>query len=278
MNKKIGFIGQGFIGKNYADDFESRGYDVVRYSLDEEYKDNKDLIKDCDIVFIAVPTPQKKDGFDSSILLSIFSLIGDGKIAVIKSTVKVGLTRTFQEKFKNIIIIHSPEFLTELSASIDAKFPNRNIIGISEIGSEILYNTAKEILEILPRAPYNLITSYENAELIKYGGNNWFYFKVIYMNMLYDLAQKTKNADFDIIKEAMSQDPRIGITHLNAFHKSGRGAGGHCFVKDFECFIEMTKDAGLDANLLESVRNKNLELLKSTNKDEEIIKEIYDNL
>ncbi len=29
---KIGFIGQGWIGKNYADDFEHRGYRVVRYS------------------------------------------------------------------------------------------------------------------------------------------------------------------------------------------------------------------------------------------------------
>ena len=27
---KIGFIGQGWIGKNYADDFDARGYAVVR--------------------------------------------------------------------------------------------------------------------------------------------------------------------------------------------------------------------------------------------------------
>ena len=29
-NKKIGFIGQGWIGQNYADDFERRGFEVVR--------------------------------------------------------------------------------------------------------------------------------------------------------------------------------------------------------------------------------------------------------
>jgi predicted dinucleotide-binding enzyme len=28
----IGFIGQGFIGKNYANDFEKRGYEVIRYA------------------------------------------------------------------------------------------------------------------------------------------------------------------------------------------------------------------------------------------------------
>ena len=33
----IGFIGQGWIGKNYADDFEKRGFDVVRYSKEKKY-------------------------------------------------------------------------------------------------------------------------------------------------------------------------------------------------------------------------------------------------
>jgi len=57
MGKIIGFIGQGWIGKNYADDFEKRGYETVRYSLEKPYVDNKEKIKDCDLVFIAVPTP-----------------------------------------------------------------------------------------------------------------------------------------------------------------------------------------------------------------------------
>ena len=34
---KIGFIGQGWIGKHYADDFEQRGFDVVRYAPNEQY-------------------------------------------------------------------------------------------------------------------------------------------------------------------------------------------------------------------------------------------------
>ena len=43
-NKKIGFIGQGWIGKNYSDDFEKRGYEIVRYSLEEPYVKNKEKI------------------------------------------------------------------------------------------------------------------------------------------------------------------------------------------------------------------------------------------
>ena len=64
---KIGFIGQGYVGKNYADDFERRGYKVVRYALEEPYRKNKEQIRDCDLVFIAVPTPTTPKGFDESI-------------------------------------------------------------------------------------------------------------------------------------------------------------------------------------------------------------------
>ena len=42
---KVGFIGQGYVGKHYADDFERRGFSVARYSLDKEHLHNKELIK-----------------------------------------------------------------------------------------------------------------------------------------------------------------------------------------------------------------------------------------
>jgi nucleotide sugar dehydrogenase len=277
----IGFIGQGFIGKNYANDFEQRGYNIVRYSLDAEYLDNKDKIKDCDFVFIAVPTPQTKNGFILSAVEDALSLVGDGKIAIIKSTIKVGSARMLQNKFKNIIVVHSPEFLTEVNAELDAKFPNRNIVGISEIGSESLYQVGKDILEILPKANFQLITNYENAEFIKYAGNNWFYFKIMYMNLLYELFEKYKDIngiDFNIITMAMSADPRIGNTHLDIIHKNGRGAGGHCFIKDFECFIQMCKEDGvsdINIEILTKIRDKNIALLMASNKDIDLIKEIY---
>jgi len=51
----IGFIGQGFVGKAYADDVEARGFEVVRYTRSEPYSKNKERIGDCDFVLIAVP-------------------------------------------------------------------------------------------------------------------------------------------------------------------------------------------------------------------------------
>ncbi len=85
---KIGFIGQGWLGKNYADDFERRGFAVVRYARDPEYASNKEKIQECDIVFIAVPTPTTPQGFDGSIVPAVLPLVGAGKIAVVRSTLR----------------------------------------------------------------------------------------------------------------------------------------------------------------------------------------------
>ncbi len=94
--KKIGFIGQGWIGKHYADDFESRGFSVVRYAKENGHEGNAGLIQECDIVFIAVPTPTTPEGFDDHIVREVIKLVGKGKGAIIKSTVMPGTTVAIQ--------------------------------------------------------------------------------------------------------------------------------------------------------------------------------------
>jgi UDPglucose 6-dehydrogenase len=258
----IGFIGQGFVGGNYADNFEERGHNVVRYDIDK-YTQNKDKIKDCDMVLIAVPTPTKPEGFDDRIIEGVLELIGDDKIALIKSTIPIGTTKKMQEKYPNITVMHSPEFLVERKAAYDARNPDRNIIGILDPNDEELKKKAEFVLSTLPKAPYNLITKAENAEVIKYGGNCLFYTKVVFANILYDLIEK-HNLDYDLIKEAMMADPRIGKTHLDISHQGGRGAGGHCFIKDFEAFIGMLEKSNLkdQKETCEALRNINLKYLK----------------
>lgn len=272
----IGFIGQGFVGKAYADEFENRGFKNVRYALEEPYRNNKEKIKDCDIVFIAVPTPTTENGFDDSIIRSAVKLVGKGKTAIIKSTILPGITRSIQEENPGIFVFHSPEFLTEVTALHDASNPNRNIIGVP-VKSNEAETKAKEVLAVLPGAPFELITGSEEAELIKYGGNCWFYFKVIFINMLYDVANK-KNIDWTIVRDTMAADPRIGRSHLDPLHKSGRGAGGHCFIKDFAAFAEIYEEiVGDDAGIqvLARVRDKNAKLLVESGKDLDLLAGVY---
>ena len=274
MKPVIGFIGQGFIGKNYADDFEERGYDIVRYALEEPFVQNKEKIKDCEITFIAVPTPSTPKGFNYSIVEEALGLIGDGKIAVIKSTVLPGTTEKLQEKFPNIYLFHSPEFLTAKTASEDARRPDRNIIGYTEKSE----SRAEEVMLVLPIAPYEKNIPVKEAELVKYGGNIWFYFKVIYVNLLSNLSEKL-DIDYDVVKEVMSADRRIGRTHLEASHQGGRGAGGYCFIKDMSAFAEIYRkelpDDDLGNMILEALQEKNIELLLDSDKDLDLLKGVY---
>ena len=274
---KIGFIGQGWIGKHYADDFENRGYDVVRYALEDPYIKNKEEIKHCDIVFIAVPTPSKPEGFDSSILREAVKVVGTGKVAVIKSTLLPGITEEIQTDNPDIFIVHSPEFLREASAAFDVAKPVRNIVGIPVDNDEYRQH-AKAIIDILPEAPYKLICHSREAELIKYGGNVHLYIKVVFMNMLHDLAVRLF-LEVNIIKKAMSADSRIGSSHMDPVHQSGRrGAGGHCFIKDFAAFKEQYEEAVGDSyslDVLNALQNKNNKLLKDSNKDLDLLKGVF---
>jgi len=274
---KIGFIGQGWIGKNYADDFSRRGFDIVRYAKEEPYNQNRDLLNECSYFFIAVPTPTTVNGFDFSIVRDVLSYVPEGKVAIIKSTLLPGTTDHLQEAFPKIFVVHSPEFLREKSAAKDAAAPKRNIIGLPAIHSGNI-ELAKGILRLLPKAEFETVVSAKEAELIKYAGNCFLYTKVIYFNLIYDLAL-ANGLDYESIRQAVAADPRIGDSHTIPVNEAGhRGAGGHCFIKDFEAFRLLyekhVKDEVGD-QLLKAFVNKNNTLLKSSNKDIDLLLGVY---
>jgi UDPglucose 6-dehydrogenase len=273
---KIGFIGQGWIGKNYANDFENRGYEVIRYSLEEEHIQNKDKITDCDIVFIAVPTPTTENGFDDRAVRNALTLVGKGKNAVIKSTIVPGTTVKFQNEFPDIFVFHSPEFLVELTAAYDAANPNRNIVGIPFETVEYA-RRAHVILSVLPKSPYETIMLSRDAEFVKYAGNCFLFTKVMFMNMLFDLVNRM-DGNWDHVKEALVHDPRVGTSHVEPTHKGGRGAGGHCFIKDFEAFRNLYDTLVQDSLGSEILRNQamlNVELLVKSKKDIDFLRGVY---
>ncbi len=275
----LGFIGQGFVGKAYADDFEKRGFKTVRFALEEPYRGNKEKIKDCDMVFIAVPTPTTEKGFDDSIIRGAVKLVGKGKTVVIKSTILPGTTASIQKENPDIFVFHSPEFLREVSAGHDAGNPERNIIGMP-IASNKFRESAEKILSVLPKAKFELITGAEEAELVKYAGNCFFYFKIIFANLFYEVA-KIRNIDWEEVSKAVSADSRIGPSHMNPVHQSGRGAGGHCFIKDFSAFSQWYGESVEDKfgkKVLESLEQKNIDLLLKSGKDIGLLKGVYGEL
>jgi UDPglucose 6-dehydrogenase len=283
LKPKIGFIGQGWLGKNYADDFERRGFEVVRYAKEEPYTGNAEKIKECDIVFVAVPTPTTPEGFDGSIIPKVLPLVGEGKIAVIRSTLKPGFTKEMHHRFPGIFVFHAPEFLAEKTAADDAANPKRNIVGIPEDTPEYR-EKAKQVLSVLPKSPYESVMGSTEAELVKYAGNSFLMWKVIFANVMYDIAQKM-GADYEAVREAMGADPRIGPSHLKVIDESGhpgsvkgRGAGGHCFIKDFAVLADVYADTVGDAEgvqLMRAFEEKNNKLLKDSGKDLDLLSDTY---
>ena len=280
----IGFIGQGFIGKNYADDFETRGLSVTRYSLEEPHVKNKDNIKDCDIVFIAVPTPTTPEGFDDSIVRSALSLVGKGRIAVLKSTMQPGKTEAIQDAFPDLLILHSPEFLREATAAYDAAHPERNIIGMAR-DTDSHRAAAEQVLAVLPPAPYQLICTAREAEYVKYAGNAYLFLKVVFANLIYDASAKDA-CDWEVIRQALGADSRIGPSHLGVVHTSGhpgavpgRGAGGHCLIKDFAAlrhlYEKLHPDDHAGVSVLKALECKNNKLLIDSKKDLDLLKGVY---
>lgn len=283
----LGFIGQGWIGKNLADHFEERGFSVARYAKEAPHDRNRERIATCDLVFIAVPTPTTPDGFDDSVVRAVLPLVGKGKIAVIKSTVLPGTTDALQNAFPDITILHAPEFLREATVRHDIDHPDRNIVGIPSSHSENARSreAAELLLSILPEAPHTSVSVAVEAELSKYAANAFLFTKVVFMNILYDLATQ-HGVEWSRLRDNLIANKRIGASHMEPVHqlahlegRMGRGAGGHCFIKDFAAFRALIENAlgddPLAVSVARSLEAKNLELLQSSGKDRALVAEVY---
>ncbi|MEK7511141.1 MAG: hypothetical protein AAB582_02810 [Patescibacteria group bacterium] len=273
----VGLIGHGFVGKSYADEFESRGIPVVRYALEEPYRANKERIAECDIVFIAVPTPTGPDGFDAGIVESAIGLVGVGKTAVIKSTILPGTTKRLQERYPDRIVLFSPEFLSEATAAQDVANPFGSVVGMPT-ADEAHQASAEAVLRLLPEAPLKRIVSSAEAELFKYAHNGSGYVQILFFNVLYDLAVKL-GADWSAIEECVHADPYIPNRYAKPVHKSGRGAGGHCFIKDFAAIRELHESINSQdtagTTWLRAAEAKNVALLQGSGKDLDLLASVY---
>lgn len=245
---KISIIGVGMVGGALARVL-SQPLLYDRYKKIGSAKE----INQAEIIFICVPTPfDSQKGFDLSYLKDAFKLIKGKKIVVIKSTILPGTTEMFQRKYSRHKILFNPEFLTEVTADQDMRYPDRQIIGYTKKS----YNVAKDILQILPLAPFERIIPAAEAELAKYFGNCWFGVKVVYANQIYDLCQKL-GVDYNRVMECAAADKRIGRSHLEIFHKGYRGYGGKCIPKDIRALIQKGDELGIDLKLLKTAEEIN---------------------
>lgn len=202
-------------------------------------------IKNMDAVFIAVGTPEKKNGdadlcFVKKAALTIGKKLSSYTLIIIKSTVPVGThilikNCLLQNADPSLFsIVSNPEFLREGCAVKDFLEPDRIVIGST---NERAFAVMRELYKPLTDKGYKLFEcDNATAEVIKYASNAFLAVKISFINEMARFCEKI-DADALLVAKAMGMDKRIG--HL--FLEPGPGYGGSCFPKDTKALFHSSK-------------------------------------
>ena len=242
---------------------------ISKYLLDEHLNLkasllNKDALEGCDFVIIATPTnyDENTKRFNTDSIESTLNIIEGfncNATVIIKSTIPFGYTDAIRMKYKNNIILNSPEFLREGKALYDNLFPSRIVIGYNQFSISDL-EKANEFVNLLQegtkqKAKEVLLVGHKEAECIKLFSNTYLAMRVSFFNELDSFAYRNNLNTAQII-EGISADPRIGKNYNNPSF----GYGGYCLPKDAK-------------QLASNMENTPNILIKSIPKSNEIRKE-----
>jgi UDPglucose 6-dehydrogenase len=251
---KIGIVGLGFVGTAIKRSIE--GLDLVLVDNDPTRGTHQfqDLF-DCEGIFICVPSPTADDGScDTSILEDVLKQLVNFKGVIIsKVTAPPNVYERLNAVYPNLV--HSPEFLTAANAEMDYLSGRFAIIG----GAIQAYrNEAERIIKVSQSNLENVLhCSIGEASLSKYAINSFLATKVVFMNELYQLAQ-AGGQDYNKIAEMITQDRRIGISHMKVpGPDQSFGFGGMCFPKDTSAILKYAEDKGVTLNVIDAAVKKN---------------------
>ena len=271
---KVGVIGLGFVGLVTATVLAEQGNYVTCIDIDKKKIDRlrtgdlyiyepglKDLLEKnrarmtfasdyspltgSEVVFICVPTPTVNGKINLSYVrdsvLAVNSADKNVTIAI-KSTVVPGTASELSSIIRRGIV-SNPEFLREGNAIEDTLHPDRIVIG----GKSVEDMEKVRNLWEFTGAPI-LMTTNENAELIKYASNAFLAAKISFINEIANLCESIPGADVAIVAQAMGMDHRIGKDFLRA----GIGFGGSCFPKDTMALVSYAEEKGIDLRIVKS--------------------------
>lgn len=258
---KVGIIGLGFVGGAIESAFAaSHSVDIVRRDPAKGFNASYNELKECDAIFVCVPSPQDDDGScDTSFLESVLQDLdnaGYAGVIISKCTAPPKVYQRLQEKHANLV--HAPEFLTAANAVNDYAQGTFAFIG----GSVGAYRREAERVIRLSQPDLNHVyhCTIGEASLAKYALNTFLATKVIYMNELAELS-KSLDCNYTVVSKMIKADSRIGNSHLQVPGPDGHyGFGGACFPKDTSALLKIAEEVNVDMNVLDSAVKKNLML------------------
>lgn len=228
---KVLIVGHGYVGSAVASLFAEDEKVIV----DPKFNDNK--IADFknyafDAVFVSVDTP-KAEGF--KLLDMVLGELDDnmlpGTPVCCKSTASPDFYEEVTQKYQNIKVLHSPEYLNKTNPIKMFQEQTFFILGGDETAAMIV----ADIFNARLRHVKNVrITDIRTAAMVKYAENAFLALKVSYFNELY-LAHRSQGCQstFEEFAEMVGLDPRIGQSHTKVPGSDGKcGWESHCLTKD----------------------------------------------
>jgi UDPglucose 6-dehydrogenase len=260
MAMKLGIVGYGVVGKALAKVFhhDAGNSDLVIYDKfvkGMNSRSRRAALQQCDLVFIAVPTPEGSDGkCDLSAIEEVVLWVKP--VMCVKSTVPPGTVDRLAAKTRKTICF-SPEYVGETTWHSMKGIESHGfiIVGGDRFACKLVIQAYQQFLG---PSPHYYITDAKTAELCKYMENAFLATKVAFVNQFYDIAQGL-GVDFNELRELWLADDRVGRSHTIV--TAERGYRGRCLPKDMASIIHAAKEAG-GAPLLEAVDRFNDEVCR----------------
>jgi hypothetical protein len=233
---KVGIIGYGWVGRAAHLLFPNAAIHDINI---EQYQDP---LPECDIVFLAVPTPWDGEHLDCSAVEAAIAACSSSLI-VIRSATQPGFADAMAEKYNKRIVVQ-PEYLGES--------PNHPMLAMKERQFMILGGDPQDRRRVIDcyATVYNAnvtirqVTNLE-AEIIKLTENRAVFWKVLQCQELYD-ACEAAGVDYYTIRDAVyGDDPRMNLWWTFVY-PDNRGANSKCLPKDVYAWAAWAESTGID--------------------------------
>jgi UDPglucose 6-dehydrogenase len=276
---KLSVIGCGYLGAVHAAAMVSLGHEVVGVDVDENkigklsagetpffepgleeiltaglesgrlsFTTDMSAVSDAEVHFVAVGTPQRKDGHGADLtyvdaaVQGLLPHLKPGVLVAGKSTVPVGTA----ERLAGVVaptgarLVWNPEFLREGFAVKDTVEPDRLVYGVADATADEDTAVLDEVYATaIAAGTPRIVMGYATAELVKVAANSFLATKISFINAMAEIAE-TVGADVTQLADAIGHDNRIGRRFLNA----GVGFGGGCLPKDIRAFAARAEELG----------------------------------
>lgn len=255
----------------------------VQINIDAELSSEARLEDLVGAEYIIIATPTNYDDvtgkFDTSSIETILSTLNDKfepriignkqrtPWIVIKSTIPVGYTESIQNKYHNLKILFSPEFLREGHALEDNLKPSRIIVG-TPCNNKEYKKAAEDFAALMKAASWRreghkdtdghpdevtvMVMGSREAESVKLFSNTYLAMRVAFFNELDTYAVKNNMNTSNIIN-GVCLDSRIG----DGYNNPQFGYGGYCLPKDTKQLVSNFENAGAAEKLIRATVESN---------------------